>query len=93
MDTLAQYGKVGIATHLALSWTFLFTTYAVIQKTGKPGALIKKLKLEKKIPEKAGSFVTAGIIYKAVMPARIAFSLMVIPIVVNMLGTDAEVKE
>ena len=62
-EELKEYGKIGIITHLALSWSFLFATYLVIQRTGKPGALIKRLNLESKIPEKAGSFVTAGIIY------------------------------
>ena len=92
MDKLAQYGKIGLFTHLALSWTFLFGTYLVIQRTGKPGALIKRLKLESKIPEKAGSFVTAGIIYKAVMPFRLALSLMVIPVVCNAIGEDPKVE-
>jgi hypothetical protein len=54
--------------------------------------LIKKLKLENKVPAKAGSFVIAGIVYKAVMPARIAASLMLIPLVVKFLGTDKEEK-
>jgi hypothetical protein len=54
--------------------------------------LIKKLKLENKVPAKAGSFVIAGIVYKAVMPARIAASLMLIPLVVKFLGNDNEQK-
>jgi len=48
MDTsemLKQYGKVGIITHLALSWSFLLGTYIFIQWTGKSAVLIKKLKL------------------------------------------------
>lgn len=45
METLKQYGKVGIATHLALSWSFLLGTYVFIQRTGKSEMLIKKLKL------------------------------------------------
>lgn len=54
--------------------------------------MIKKLKLENKVPAKAGSFVIAGIVYKAVMPARIAASLMLIPLVVKFLGNDNEQK-
>jgi len=54
--------------------------------------LIKKLKLENKVPAKAGSFVIAGIVYKAVMPARIAASLMLIPLVIKFLGNDNEQK-
>jgi hypothetical protein len=88
MDTLKQYGKIGIITHLALSWTFLLATYLFIQRTGKSGLLIKKLKLESKIPEKAGSFAIAGIIYKAVMPARLAVSAMLIPLVIKAVGED-----
>ena len=77
-----------------MSWSFLFATYLVIQRTGKPGALIKKLNLENKIPEKAGSFVTAGIIYKALMPIRLAISLMVIPVVIKLTGQEKpEVEE
>lgn len=45
MDILKQYGKVGIATHLTLSWSFLLATYLFIQRTGKSEVLIKKLKL------------------------------------------------
>lgn len=89
-ETLKQYGKVGIVTHLTLSWSFLLGTYLFIQKTGKSDVLIKKLKLENKVPAKAGSFVIAGIVYKAVMPARIAASLMLIPLVVKFLGNESE---
>jgi hypothetical protein len=85
---LKQYGKIGIATHLALSWSFLLGTYIFIQWTGKSAVLIKKLKLESKIPPKAGSFAIAGIIYKAVMPFRLALSAMVIPFVVKFIGDD-----
>lgn len=45
LDTLKQYGKIGIVTHLALSWTFLLATFVFIQRTGKSAVLIKKLKL------------------------------------------------
>lgn len=93
METLKQYGKLGIITHLALSWTFLLGTYIFIQRTGKSGVLIKKLKLENKIPEKAGSFVVAGIIYKAVMPFRLAASLVALPLVVKVFGIEPEVSE
>jgi len=85
-ETLKQYGKVGIVTHLGLSWSFLLGTYLFIQRTGKSDVLIKKLKLENKVPAKAGSFVVASIIYKAVMPFRIAASLLVIPLVIKLLG-------
>ena len=44
-ELLQKYGKVGIVTHLALSWTFLLGTYLFIQRTGKSAVLIKKLKL------------------------------------------------
>ena len=35
-ENIQEYGKIGIVTHLALSWTFLFATYLVVNKTGKP---------------------------------------------------------
>ena len=88
-ETLKQYGKIGIITHLSISWSFLLGTYLFIQRTGKSDWLIKKLKLESKVPAKAGSFVIAGIVYKAVMPVRIAASLMIIPLVVKALGQDS----
>lgn len=90
METLKQYGKVGIVTHLTLSWSFLLATYVFIQRTGKSEMLIKKLKLENKVPAKAGSFAIAGIIYKAVMPFRLAASLMILPFVVKALGSQQQ---
>ena len=45
MEILSKYGKVGIVTHLTLSWSFLLATYLFIQRTGKSEVLIKKLKL------------------------------------------------
>lgn len=42
--------------------------------------------MQNKIPKQAGSLVVAGVIYKAIMPARIALSLMVIPLVINKFG-------
>lgn len=78
-DQLKKYGTVGIVTHLALSWSFLLGTYLFVNRTGKSAVLIKYLKLESKIPPKAGSLVISGIIYKAVMPFRIALTLLVLP--------------
>ena len=68
----------------------MFGTYLFINRTGQSQRLINYLKLENKIPQKAGSFAISAIIYKAVMPFRIAFSLMVIPAVCYYLGDGKE---
>ena len=86
-DNIQQYGKIGIFTHLALSWSFLFGTYFVVNKTGKPEKIIKYLKLQNKIPAKAGAFAISGIIYKAVMPLRIGLTLLVLPLMINLQQT------
>jgi hypothetical protein len=92
MEKLQEYGKVGIITHLALSWTFFAGTYLAVNRTKNPEKILKFLKLENKVPAKAGSFVISGIIYKAVMPARIALSLLCIPIVIKVLDINVEKK-
>ena len=90
MDKLKEYGKVGIITHLALSWSFFAGTFLVMNQTKNPEKIIKYFKLENKIPAKAGSFVISGIIYKAVMPIRIGVSLMCIPLVIKWFDIQPE---
>jgi hypothetical protein len=93
MEQLQQYGKVGIITHLSLSWSFFLGTYLVVNKTNYSDQIIKYLKLENRIPAKAGSFVISGIIYKAVMPVRIGITLLALPLVVKFLGSpDGEAE-
>lgn len=82
-EKMKQYGKIGLITHFAISWTFFAGLYLVIHKAGKTQKIIDYFKLTNKIPQKAGSFVISGIIYKAIMPVRIGFSLFVIPFVIS----------
>ena len=82
-ETLQQYGKVGIVTHLTLSWSFFLATYIFVNKSGQAARLIKYLKLQDRIPPKAGSFAIAAIIYKAVMPARLAVTAATLPFVMQ----------
>lgn len=86
MEQLQQYGKVGIITHLSLSWTFFLGTYLVVNRTNYSSKIIKHLKLESRIPAKAGSFAISAIIYKAVMPIRIGITLFTLPFVIKFLG-------
>lgn len=51
------------------------------------------MKLESKIPKQAGNFAVAAIIYKAVMPARIALSLVAIPVVIKAFDIKVDKKE
>ena len=88
MEKISEYGKIGIITHLSLSWTFFAGTYILLSRGKSPQRIIKYFKLENKIPANAGSFIVAGIIYKAVMPFRLAFSAVAIPVVISALGTD-----
>lgn len=66
-----------------MSWSILAFTYFLVSKTNQGGKIVKFLKLESRIPKSAGSFVIAGIIYKVIMPARIALSLITIPLVIK----------
>jgi hypothetical protein len=45
MDIIKKYGKVGIITHCAISWTFFALVYVAISKTGQASKIIKFLKL------------------------------------------------
>jgi hypothetical protein len=90
MEKLQEYGKVGIITHLSLSWTFFLGTYLMVNKTDYSSRIIKYLKLENRIPAKAGSFAIAAIIYKSVMPLRIGLTLITLPFVVKFLGNRKE---
>ena len=89
MDTIKEYGKVGIITHLALSWSFFGGLYLFVNRSNQTDKLIRYLKLQDKIPKAAGAFAISGIIYKAVMPVRIAVSILAIPIVVKAFGIQS----
>lgn len=82
-ELLQKYGKIGLITHLSISWSIFGLTYLIIGKTKHSETIINKLNLQSKIPKSAGNFVISGVIYKAIMPARIGLSLMVIPFVAN----------
>jgi hypothetical protein len=88
METILEYGKIGLITHFAISWSFLGCAYLLVSRSKNPQKIIKYFKLENKIPEKAGSFMIAGIIYKVVMPIRIGVSIIAIPLVIKLLGED-----
>lgn len=88
MDKVTEYGKVGIITHLSLSWSFFLATYLVVNRTDYSTKIIKYLKIENKIPAKAGSFVISGIIYKAFMPMRIGLTLLTLPLVIKYLSIE-----
>lgn len=92
MDKVTEYGKVGIITHLSLSWSFFLGTYLIVNRTDYSTKIIKYLKIENKIPAKAGSFVISGIIYKAFMPMRIGLTLLTLPLVIKYLSIDKNVE-
>lgn len=85
MDIMKKYGKVGIITHCAISWTFFAITYLTISRTGQASKIIQYFKLENRIPKNAGTFAISALIYKVAMPGRIALSLLTIPIVCKKL--------
>ena len=88
MEKVKQYGKVGIITHLTLSWTFFAGLYGFVSWTKQPERLIRFMKLQDKIPKGMGAFAIAGIIYKALMPVRIGVSVLAVPIVVKVFDID-----
>ena len=45
MEKLKEYGKVGIITHLTLSWSMFAGTYVFVHKTKNAEKLIKYFKL------------------------------------------------
>lgn len=90
MDKIQKYGTIGIVYHLATSWTFFGVTWLLTHKSNSGDRIVNYLNLQNKIPKGASSFVIAGIIYKAVMPFRIAFTLLSIPFVVKALNIDVE---
>lgn len=93
MEQIKEYGKIGIAVHLSLSWTFFGFAYMFVRKSSQTDKLIKFLRLENKIPKQAGAFAVAVIIYKAVMPARIALSALAIPLVIKAFDIKVEGTE
>ena len=88
MDKFKEYGKIGIVTHLTISWTLFACTYLIIRNSNQTDKIIKFLKLQNKVPKTASSFVLSGIIYKATMPGRIALSLLAIPIVIKTFNLE-----
>lgn len=89
-DKIKEYGKVGIITHLALSWSTLLALFLIVKRTPYGGKIVDFLKLSNRIPKSAGSFAIAGIIYKFIMPARIAVSVMAIPLVIKTFDIQVE---
>ena len=65
--------------------------YVVVRKSKQTDKIIKYLKLEDKIPKQAGAFAISAIIYKAVMPARIAVSVITVPIIIKVFDIKVPV--
>jgi hypothetical protein len=57
--------------------------YLTINKTKKTDKLVSFLRLQNRVPKQAGAFAITTIIYKVIMPLRIAMTLIVTPIVVR----------
>ena len=86
MEQLKQYGKVGIATHLTVSFSILGCLMLGMRRVKQTDKIIKYFKLENKVPKNAGSYVVALVVYKAIMPIRFAISLMILPFVIRAVG-------
>jgi len=89
MSKIMKYGKIGIITHLTISWFVLGTAYLVISRTNQTDKIIKFFKLQDKVPKKAGSFAVAFLVYKASIPVRATLSLMTIPLVIKALDIQS----
>lgn len=86
MDKIKKYGPIGIGTYLTISWTCLGIIYLVISRTGQAGYIIRKLRLEKRVSEKAGALAVTLVIYKAIIPLKIALTMMILPTIIDKLG-------
>jgi hypothetical protein len=86
MNKIKKYGTVGIITHLTISWSMFGLIYLIVSRAGQTDKIIKWFRLEQRLSKGAGNFAIAAVIYKTIMPVRIAISLMAIPIVVKKLN-------
>ena len=55
----------------------------MIKNSHQTDKIINYLRIKDKIPKSASSLTMSFIIYKGVMPFRIAFSLLAIPLVIS----------
>jgi hypothetical protein len=60
----------------------------IVKRAANLEKIIKFLKLSTKITPKMGNFAISFIIYKAIMPMRLALSALVIPIVIKYLPDE-----
>jgi hypothetical protein len=83
-----KYGKVFLVTHIFLSINFFGLCYYLISKGVDVKPYLKKVGIDLskyQHADKAGNAVGAYAIYKITMPARLAFSAMVVPLVNKIL--------
>ena len=94
MEKLQEYGKIGIITHLSLSWSIFAGTYLLVRNSNKTNQIVSYLNLSSKIPKGASAFVISAVIYKALMPARIALTLVTLPVIIKTFNLEVpEVQE
>lgn len=80
-------------TYLAVSWPLLGMLYLGINRSGKTDKVIKYFNLQNKISPKAGSFAVSFVIYKMLIPVRIAITLAIIPTVFKQLHMRIPAKD
>ncbi len=88
METIYEYGKVGLAIHFGFSLAFYGAACLLIHRTKHLTRILTFLKIQDKIPRKAGTAATGYIVYKAAMPLRLAVSAMAIPLIVSFWGVS-----
>jgi len=84
---IAQYGKLGLYTHIGLSIGFFGLTYYLISRGIDVNHYLKKLNvdLSNKISPTTSHIALTYIIYKATMPMRIPVTIAVVPIVAKIM--------
>ena len=88
MDKLKEYGKIGIVTHLSLSWSLFAGAYLLIHNSTQTDKIINFFRLQIKVSKGVSSFVIAAVIYKVTMPVRIALTLATVPLVIKTFGLE-----
>lgn len=87
METLKKYGGLAVATHFTMSLGFYAAAFLIVKRGVNLKPLMKFLKIpDTKFSEGASTATGAYVIYKAIMPLRLAATAATVPILASYLG-------
>lgn len=78
---------------MAVSWPLLGLIYLGVSRSGKANSIIKYFNLQNKVSPKAGSFAVSFVLYKMLIPVRLAITIAIIPIVFKKFDIKMSTKE